>query len=212
MHKKIDRLFLITIIILIIIIANLFAITANNVNAAIVDELRDRITDRNTKIQELEKEINQYQNDLEEVGKEKQTLTSEVKRLDISRQKISTDIKLTQNKIDSTNYQIQKLSLEIDGKKDKIGKNTEVIADTIRVMNEIESESLIEIVLSNDDISGFLNQIETIQQFQSKMRDDVKQLTMLKDDLEDKKTQTEKKKKNLQTIKVICLTKNSYLI
>ncbi len=201
MHKKIDRLFLITIIILIIIIANLFAITANNVNAAIVDELRDRITDRNTKIQELEKEINQYQNDLEEVGKEKQTLTSEVKRLDISRQKISTDIKLTQNKIDSTNYQIQKLSLEIDGKKDKIGKNTEVIADTIRVMNEIESESLIEIVLSNDDISGFLNQIETIQQFQSKMRDDVKQLTMLKDDLEDKKTQTEKKKKELANYK-----------
>ena len=62
-------------------------------------------------------------------------------------------------------------------------------------MNEIESESLIEIVLSNDDISGFLNQIETIQQFQSKMRDDVKQLTMLKDDLEDKKTQTEKRKR-----------------
>ena len=74
MHKKIDRLFLITIIILIIIIANLFAITANNVNAAIVDELRDRITDRNTKIQELEKEINQYQNDLEEVGKENKHL------------------------------------------------------------------------------------------------------------------------------------------
>lgn len=174
---------------------------AGNVNASVVDELRNRITDRNTKIEELEKEITQYQDDLEEVGKEKQTLTSEVKRLDISRKKISTDIKLTQNKIDSTNFQIEELSFGIDDKEKKIGKNTEVIAETIRTMNEIESESLIEIILSNDGLSGFLNQIETLQQFQSKMRDDVKRLTGLKEDLEDKKGQTQKKKGELADFK-----------
>ncbi len=80
-------------------------------HASVVDELRNRISDRNTKIQELEKEIEQYQDDLEEVGKEKQTLTSEVKTLDISRQKIGADIRLTQNKIDSTSLQIEELSL-----------------------------------------------------------------------------------------------------
>ena len=161
MLKKIDRPFLITVIVL--VIAGFFILTTNNANASIADELRDRITDRNTKIQELEKEISKFQDDLEEVGKEKQTLTSEVKTLDISRQKISTDIKLTQNKIDSTNYQIQELSLGIDDKEKNIDKNTEVIAETIRTMNEIESDSLIEIVLSNKDLSGFLNQIETFR-------------------------------------------------
>lgn len=176
-------------------------LSTDDVNASLVDQLKDRISDRNTKIQELEKEIAQYQDELEVVGEEKQTLTSEVKTLDISRQKISTDIKLTQNKIDSTNYQIQELSLGIDDKEKNISKNTEVIAESIRTMNEIESDSLIEIVLSNNDISGFLNQIETLQQFQSKMRDDVKRLTGLKEDLVDTKTQTQKKKEDLADFK-----------
>ena len=172
-----------------------------NAQASIVDELKNRISDRNAKIQELEKEIAQYQNELEDVGEEKQTLESEVRTLDISRQKMSTDIKLTQNKIDSTNLQIQELSLGIDTKKEKIDKNIKVIADTIRTMNEVESESLIEIILSNNDLSEFLNQVDTLQQFQTKMRDDVKQLTELKEGLENKKTQTEKKKKELANFK-----------
>ena len=197
MFKQINQFFLIIAIVL--IIAGF--LTVNNVDASLVDQLKDRISDRNTKIQELEKEIAQYQDDLEEVGEEKQTLTSEVKTLDISRQKISTDIKLTQNRIDSTNYQIEELSLDIDDKEKNISKNTEVIAETIRTMNEIESDSLIEIVLSNKDLSGFLNQIETLQQFQSKMRDDVKRLTGLKEELVGTKTQTQTKKEELADFK-----------
>ena len=179
----------------------IFTLSLQEASASIIDELKERITDRNTKIQELEKEIAKYQDDLEGVGKEKQTLKSEVKTLDISRQKIGANIKLTQNKIDSTNLQIQELSYGIDDKEIKIDKNTEVIAETIRAMNEIESDSLIEIVLSNNNISGFFDQIETLQQFQSKMRDDVRKLTELKDELEDKKNTTEKKKKELANFK-----------
>ena len=197
MFKQINQFFLIIAIVL--IIAGF--LTVNNVDASLVDQLKDRISDRNTKIQELEKEIAQYQDELEVVGEEKQTLTSEVKTLDISRQKISTDIKLTQNRIDSTNYQIEELSLDIDDKEKNISKNTEVIAETIRTMNEIESDSLIEIVLSNKDLSGFLNQIETLQQFQSKMRDDVKRLTGLKEELVGTKTQTQTKKEELADFK-----------
>lgn len=200
MFKRTYRQSLILVIFL--AFAGLFVFTiVNNAQASVVDELKNRISDRNIKIQELEKEIVQFQKDLEVVGEEKQTLKNEVKRLDISRQKIGADIKLTQNKIDSTNYQIQELSLGIDSKEKSINKNTEVVAETIRAMNEVESESLIEMVLSNDNISGFLDQIETLQQFQSKMRDDIKRLTSLKEDLVDRKNQTEKKKRELANFK-----------
>ncbi|MDP6387742.1 MAG: peptidoglycan DD-metalloendopeptidase family protein [Candidatus Pacebacteria bacterium] len=199
MHRKIDRPILITVIIL--IVARFFISTVNDVDASVINELRDRIADRNTKIQELEKEIVKYQDDLEEVGKEKQTLTSELKTLDISRQKIGTDIRLTQSRINSTGLQIQELSLNIGDKEGKIEKNTETIARTIRAINEIESDSLIEIILSNNNLSEFLDQIETLQQFQSNMRDDVKRLTFLKDDLEEKKGKSEKKKRELANFK-----------
>lgn len=183
------------------IFLSLFGINIFFVDASVVDELKNRISDKNTKIQELEKEIEQYQKDLDVVGEEKQTLESEVKRLDISRQKISTDIKLTQNKIDSTNFQIQKLSLDIDDKEIKIDKNISVIAETIRIMNEVESESLIEIMLSNNNLSEFFDQIESVQRFQTKIRDDVKQLTKLKEDFENKMNETERKKRELADLK-----------
>jgi len=59
MFKQINQFFLIIAIVL--IIAGF--LTVNNVDASLVDQLKDRISDRNTKIQELEKEIAQYQDD-----------------------------------------------------------------------------------------------------------------------------------------------------
>src|SRR3989338_84662 len=191
MPKKIDRQFLITMIILVII--GFFIFTINNVQASIIDELKNRISDRNIKIQELEKEIEQYQKDLDIVGKEKQTLTNEVKILEISRQKISTNIKLTQNKIDSANLQIEELSFGIGEKKEKIDKNKKATAKTLRAINEAESNSLVEIILSNDNLSGFLDKIETLRQFQITMGDDIKRLAGLKKELEGKKNRTEEK-------------------
>jgi len=199
MLKKIDHLFLITVIIFVII--GFFIFTANNTRASIIDELKNRISDRNIKIEELEKEIEQYQKDLDIVGKEKQTLTNEVKILEISRQKISTNIKLTQNKIDSANLQIEELSFGIGEKKEKIDKNKKATAKTLRAINEAESNSLVEIILSNDNLSELLDQIETLRQFQITIVDDIKRLAELKEGLEGKKNQTEKKQKELANFK-----------
>ena len=199
MPKKIDRQFLITMIILVII--GFFIFTINNVQASIIDELKNRISDRNLKIQELEREIKQYQKDLDILGGEKQTLTNELKTLDISRQKIATDIKLTQNKIDSANLQIEELSFDIEEKKEKLDKNKKAAAKTLRAINEAESNSLVEIILSNDNLSGFLDKIETLRQFQITMGDDIKRLAGLKEELEGKKNRTEEKQKELANFK-----------
>ena len=199
MPKKIDRQFLITMIILVII--GFFIFTINNVHASIIDELKNRISDRNLKIQELEREIKQYQKDLDILGGEKQTLTNELKTLDISRQKIATDIKLTQNKIDSANLQIEELSFDIEEKKEKLDKNKKAAAKTLRAINEAESNSLVEIILSNDNLSGFLDKIETLRQFQITMGDDIKRLAGLKEELEGKKNRTEEKQKELANFK-----------
>jgi len=53
MFKQINQFFLIIAIVL--IIAGF--LTVNNVDASLVDQLKDRISDRNTKIQELEKKL-----------------------------------------------------------------------------------------------------------------------------------------------------------
>jgi len=166
-------------------------------DAATIGELKQSITDRNTKIEELETEIEVFQTELVEIGEEKQTLQTAVRVLDISRNKLSTDIQITENRIYSTGLQINQLSIEIGEKEEKIVQNTATVAKAIRTIHEIESQSLIEALLTHDNLADFWDQVETLQRFQLVMRKELARLVVFKNDLEEKKFQSENKKQDL---------------
>jgi len=181
--------------ILILIIATVAVVST--AHAQTVDELKQSITERNTKIEDLEKEIDVYQKELIEIGGEKQTLQTAVRSLDISRRKLGTDIKVTQNRIYSTALQIDELDIGIEDKEEKIAENIAAVAQTIRTIHEIESDSFIEVFLAHDNLADFWDELETLQRFQVVMRDEVVRLTQLKNDLEGKKQQSQTKKRDL---------------
>lgn len=168
---------------------------AGGVDASIINDLRDKIGDRNTKIEELEKEIEQYQEELDVVGEEKKTLEGAVRVLDISRNKVSTDIKITQNRINSTDYKIQELGIEIGDKERGIAQNTEAISKALRDINEIESQSFIEAILAHNKLSDFWDSVETLNRFHSAVRDKLDELVILKQESEEKKQESEEKKR-----------------
>jgi murein DD-endopeptidase MepM/ murein hydrolase activator NlpD len=162
-----------------------------------VEELQSKISGYNAKIDALEQEIKQFEDQLSVIGSEKQTLQSTVNELDVSRKKISTNITLTENRISATTLQIQELGKEIGVKGNQIDISTEAVAQAIRAINEAESQSMIEVVLTDEGLDDFWSQLESLQRFQSVVRDQVKELTTLKTSLEGTKTASEKKKDEL---------------
>jgi len=149
-----------------------------------IDELEQEIQEKNEKIQNIERDINKYTEELNGIRAEKQTLQSVINELDVSRQKVNANINLTQNEIDRTTYNIEKLNLEIREKQSEIHLNNDALGETIRLLNENESQTFVEAFLAYDNLSDFWNELDSLEQFQTVMQQDLEELFNLKEQLE----------------------------
>ena len=175
----------------------LLLIFALPTSAALIDELKDRISDKNAEIEKIEAEIARYQKEIDALGGEADTLKNSIRKLDATRKKLEADIRYTQTKINSSTLKIEKLALEIAAKSADIKKSNEAIAEIIRKIDEAESDSLLEVILSNDTFSSFLDDIENLRQLQSVVSQNLKELEALKADLEAIKAESERQKRSL---------------
>ncbi len=174
---------------------------AEHLFAQSATELRGKIDQKNSDIARLEAEIANYQKQITAVGKEATTLASEVKKLDLTRAKLKTDIAVTENKIDATNLTIQKLSLQIGDKEETIGENKDAISSSMRKLNELSSNTILESVLGGTTLSEVWNEVQNLQTFQEQVRKRTNELKDAKRTLEDNKAETEAAKKELLTLK-----------
>jgi murein DD-endopeptidase MepM/ murein hydrolase activator NlpD len=166
-------------------------------SAALVDELKGRISDKTSEIQKIEAEIAKYQKEIDSLGGEADTLKNSIHKLNVTRKKLQADIRYTQAKINSSTSKIEKLARDITEKSTDIKKSNEAIGEIIRKIDEAESSSLLEVVLSNDTFSSFLDDIENLKQLQSVVRQNLKKLEKLKSDLEVIKSKSELQKRSL---------------
>lgn len=196
MQKKFYALSLITIL----VVSSFGSVLHSSAQSSRADELIDSITKKNEEIQNLELEIKKYQEQLSSVGSEKRTLQNTIKQLDISRAKLAKDIQLTERKIERTNYEINDLSLQIKRKELQIEKDRELIARTIRQIDEAEGNTLLESFLSHNSISEFLQEIDDLNKFQGAISDNINALLTLKDDLAKQKNKFESEHKNLKKL------------
>ncbi len=177
------------------------AVGAERLFAQNATELRDKIDQKNTDIQRLEAEIANYQKQITAVGKEATSLAGEVKKLDLTRAKLKTDIAVTENKIDATNLTIQKLSLQIGDKEETIGENKDAISSSMRKLNELSSNTILESVLGGTTLSEVWNEVQNLQTFQEQVRKHTNDLKDAKRTLEDNRAETEAAKKELLALK-----------
>ena len=187
-NKQIQILFLFSMML------SVFILPAN---AALVDELRSKISEKNTEILKIEQEIAKYQKEIDELGGKADTLKNSIRKLNATRKKLEADILVTQSRINSTTLKIQKLEIEISEKSEKINNSNKAIGKIIRKIDEVESSTLVEVMLSNDTFSSFLDEIENLKQLQSVVSQNLKELEGLKKELETIKAQEELEQKSL---------------
>ncbi|MEK9183895.1 MAG: hypothetical protein AAB890_02375, partial [Patescibacteria group bacterium] len=173
----------------------------NGVSASRIDELKQQITDRNAQILEIEKEIEQYKKEIQLRVEESNTLKNQIKQLEASRNKLVADINLTQKQVDATELNIERLDLEIQGKDEEIAYKHIVLGEIIRNMNDAESISLVEIVLSRDSFSDFFGNLERMNNFNKEINNNLLKLKSLKNSLEKDKDEKELHNKNLKGLK-----------
>lgn len=166
-----------------------------------IEELRKEIEERSGDLERIEAEIEKYKAELQKVGSEKNTLQRTIDQLELERKKVQADIRYTQNKIGSTDLEIDKLLLEIERTETDITFNKQAIAEILQKLNEIDEQSMVEVLLQHENLSDFWGQLDALDQIRNGIADEVAQLVIQKEVLDQKYDQTTRKKADLVELK-----------
>ncbi|HVU06189.1 MAG TPA: peptidoglycan DD-metalloendopeptidase family protein [Candidatus Paceibacterota bacterium] len=146
--------------------------TASPASAAdSADDIRAKITENNQKIQDLQKQIDQYSTLLNSTSKEAQTLSSALKTLELTQKKLETNLALTSQKISKTSLTLKQLDDDIEDTEIKIAATSKAIAESIRDTAFAESQSPIENLLNNKNISATWDYVNAVQSLRTKVKD-----------------------------------------
>ncbi len=163
-----------------------------------VAELQNKIDIANRNREQLEKEIANYQKQLNVVSDQAKTLQNTIKSLDLSTNKITTEVKLTEANINKTTYTIKDTNIQITDKEQKIYNGRLVIKEALKKIDEASSQSIWEILLSNQDLSIFWNEIDDTIRVQAKISEQVALVKSIKASLEISKEKLEQQKEELE--------------
>lgn len=170
---------------------------APNVSAAEVDVIRDKIKDKNAELEELKNQIDAYQKQLNTAQNESATLQGAIKSTDIERQKMGANMKLTENQLDIASLNIDRLGSAIKETGNKMIATQGAIAEVLRATDQAEDRSIVETVLSKNNLSDILDESFELGQFRDKVSAHLGELKKYGEDLLAKKKERENEKKKL---------------
>lgn len=164
-------------------------------------DLINKIEEKNNEIKKLEEEIRLYNLEVDNANKQALTLKNTLKTLDLTKKKITTDISLTENKINKTALTIEQLGSEINKTENSIDTNKIAIINAIKEVRSLEDINIMQILLSNKNISDIWTEIDHIQETQNIIRERSKELVRLKAEMEVKQNSLKGQKTNLVNLK-----------
>lgn len=156
--------------------------------------------------EQLEEELRKDQAKLDEVSAQKNTLNKAVTELDLTGKKLGTEVRLTESKINETDYKIKTLNLTIEQKEERIDMFKQSISSSIRFINENESKSFIFNLLSKNNITEVINETHNRISLNKDIKNAIDVLDTEKRSLEIDKNEREKKKEELEDYKGEVLT------
>ncbi len=183
------------------IIIGFLLLSASFVSAATIDDLKASIAQKNAELEQIQKEIDAYQKQIDETGKAADSLKKAIAQLTNIKNKLLSDIRATQKKIDIANVNIKKLSTDIDDKKKRLQRSLAALGASLRSVNDLEENSLVEILLSNQKFSDVWDDIDNLGTVQKNLKEHIEEVGEIKKDLEADKAKTEAEKKKLVNLK-----------
>ncbi len=172
------------------------------------DELNDQIKNLNNQISNSKKKIDDIQarqqeyNDLiAQKQTEKSSLNNELGILNDQLARTQLEIEANELEIDKTNLEIKKITLDVQDKDEQISQEREHIATMLRLMYKQDQVSALEILLLNNSLADFINQLKYLENTNEEIAQSVATLKEAKDKLEENKRVLLAKEEELEVLK-----------
>lgn len=165
-----------------------------------IQELQDKINQKNQEIDEIQKEIDRCETEINKAVKSAGSLKNQISQLEKTAAKLKAQIQLTEQNINSANLVLEKLAFQIEEKNIEIGNKKEQLATIIRQIDEEESIPLVEILLAHSSISEFFDNIENMQYLQKNVNFSLEEIRALKNELGNQQNKKEAEKTNFESL------------
>ena len=163
--------------------------------------LQSKIDQRSADIKALEKEIAQYESQIGLLSSQADSLSSTVKSLDLTKKKLAAQTKLTEDKITAATIAIQKLNGQISDTEQNASADRRYISSAFSALNQHSDQSLPELILSKDSVSGVWDSLNNLGVLSSDLLNNISKLNKTKDTLNTRKLSKQKAQSDLVTLK-----------
>lgn len=166
-----------------------------------VKGLNSEITDRKSRIKEIQEQQAEYSESIKKMQADRSSLNNQIAILDNRAAKAELDIEMTELEVEKTKLEIQKTDIEIDEKNEEIETEKKHIADVLRLLYKKDKTTPLEIMLVNDSLGDFLNQVKYLEDVSKEVEDSLQNLENLKRQLERDKEDLADQKSSLDELK-----------
>ena len=167
-----------------------------------IDALNKQISEHKEKIKQLQDSIDGYKKNIEQKKLEAVSLSNQLSILNNHLSRLQADISLTDEKIKTTQLEIDSLDFSIEQKEKIVSRQRQLIAKMLRDIDKEQNKNYLEVLLTNKSLSEFYNQIQYKQTIYQDLGQTTKGLRLAKEDLQAKKIQNEKYKKEQEDLKI----------
>jgi len=159
----------------------------------------DISSETNQQIQSIQQQIDEYQKEIDIVHSQAVTLQGQITVLTAQINKTTLELKSLNLSINQTNKDIKNTQAEITDAESKISKNQVVLGEYIRLVYLSDQETLTAILLKNNNLSDFFNDLNSVKTSQDQLRVTISSIKTIKvsldaieQELEDKQAELEK--------------------
>ena len=184
-------------ILLVLVLAGMVFLLSGRARAAVQDE----ISQRNQQIEELQRQIEEYQNQVDSARTKSSTLESEIARLNAEINQVQLEIRALNLSINKTTAEVRETEGQISDTEQQMAKHRNALAQYIKLAYENDQRSLTEILLNNESISDFFNELNNLSATQDNLQLTIKDMKELKIQLETHQNQLEEQQTELERAK-----------
>jgi len=163
--------------------------------------VQDDIDAKNRLLEEYQRQMEEYIQEAEKAGTQSKTLQNEIARLNAEIKQVQLEIKTLDVSIKKTDLEIGVTETKISDAEDKVNKHKNALGQYIKIINENDQRSLTEILLKNQNLSDFFNDLNSIQTTQDNLKTAIDDIKQLKGQLEEHQTDLEDKQAELEQAK-----------
>lgn len=166
-----------------------------------IKELNKKIQQRKDELSNIQKKQQQYTNALRRAQSEKANLKNQLSILDNRLSKAELNIEEVQTEIDVTGLEINKIDKELEDIKNNITREKNHLGEILRLMQKHDRVGALEIVLLNNNLSEFINQLKYLENINKEVGNGLQDLKNYQYDSEQKLGSLDEKNKDLKNLK-----------